>query len=140
MDNELDEMWRNHICDKDEYEFDDITDKKEMIRAEMKGIQKREFEKVEVGQNINIKHVIRSKALDTQNFDLYDRVPLLSHEEAVEILKTLQKEDPTWAYDFSDTDGLIEYQDGVGKVTDSQISELEAPSKKPGTPIDSEDL
>lgn len=49
MDNELDEMWRNHICDKDEYEFDDITDKKEMIRAEMKGIQKREFEKVEVG-------------------------------------------------------------------------------------------
>lgn len=29
MDEELDEIWRNHICVGDEFEFDDITDKKE---------------------------------------------------------------------------------------------------------------
>ena len=29
MDEELDEIWRNHLCNKDEFEFDDITDKKD---------------------------------------------------------------------------------------------------------------
>ena len=86
MDQELDALWRSHICNKDEFEFDDITDKKEQIRDATKGI-KREFKKVETGQNINIKHVIRSKAIDDKNFELYERVPMLSNEEAVEILK-----------------------------------------------------
>lgn len=115
MDEALDEIWRNHICVGDEFEFDDITDKKEEIKAALAGTQ-RGYKKVEVGQNINVKHVIRSKALDDKNFDLYERVPLLSPEEAVKVLQSLQEKDPEWAYDYTQSDGLIEYDDGRGKI------------------------
>lgn len=38
MDKELDEIWKNHICNKDEFDFDEIEDKKEQIRAAIKGL------------------------------------------------------------------------------------------------------
>ena len=95
------------------------------------------MKKVAISQSINIKHVLRSKAIDNKNFDLYERVPFLTEEEAIEILKELQNEDPSWAYDYTDSEGLIEYEDGSGKIGEK---ESEAPVKKPGTPINPEDL
>jgi len=40
----------------------------------------------------------------------------MSNDEAITALKELQQKDKSFAYDYSESEGLIEYENGTGKI------------------------
>ena len=89
FDTELDKIWKQEMVQGDEFRFDDVIEKQDQIRQAIDG-KLRNYEVIPESQSLNVKHVIKNKAINDKNFDLYEQVQYMSNDEAITALKELQ--------------------------------------------------